>query len=55
MEMRSCLGAPCKTVGLAYVGSNPTPATQNPRSDPVPVFPDAGSMRVRERFGDRSR
>jgi hypothetical protein len=35
--------APCKTVGLAYVGSNPTPATQNPRSDPVPVFPDAGS------------
>ena len=35
--------AVCKTVGLAYVGSNPTPATQNPRSDPVPVFPDAGS------------
>ena len=35
--------AHCKTVGLAYVGSNPTPATQNPRSDPVPVFPDAGS------------
>jgi hypothetical protein len=27
MEMRSCLGAPCKTVGLAYAGSNPTPAT----------------------------
>jgi hypothetical protein len=26
----------CKTVGLAYVGSNPTPATsQNPRSDLV--------------------
>ena len=22
-----CRGAPCKTVGLAYVGSNPTPAT----------------------------
>ena len=35
--------AHCKTVGLAYVGSNPTPATQNPRSGPVPVFPDAGS------------
>ena len=35
--------AHCKTVGLAYVGSNPTPATRNPRSDPVPVFPDAGS------------
>ena len=35
--------AVCKTVGLAYVGSNPTPATQNPRSVPVPVFPDAGS------------
>jgi len=34
--------AVCKTVGLAYVGSNPTPATQNPRSDPVPVFPEAG-------------
>jgi hypothetical protein len=37
------LGAPCKTVGLAYVGSNPTLATQNSRSDPVPAFPDAGS------------
>ena len=24
--------AGCKTVGLAYVGSNPTPATRNPRS-----------------------
>src|ERR1019366_2693162 len=35
--------AHCKTVGLAYVGSNPTPATQTPRSDPVPVFPEAGS------------
>src|ERR1039457_2201168 len=35
--------AHCKTVGLAYVGSNPAPATQTPRSDPVPVFPDAGS------------
>jgi hypothetical protein len=35
--------ARCKTVGLAYVGSNPTPATQNPRSGAVPVFPDAGS------------
>ena len=35
--------AHCKTVGLAYVGSNPTPATQNPRSDPVQVYPEAGS------------
>src|ERR1039457_4204365 len=34
--------AHCKTVGLAYAGSNPAPATQNPRSGPVPVFPDAG-------------
>jgi hypothetical protein len=31
------------TVNLAYVVSNPTPATQNPRSGAVPVFPDAGS------------
>ena len=43
--------AHCKTVGLAYVGSNPTPATQTPRSDPMPVFPEAGPQRVRERFG----
>ena len=28
MKLRSYLGAPCKTVGLAYVGSNPTPATR---------------------------
>jgi hypothetical protein len=34
--------AGCKTVGLAYVGSNPTPATQTPRSGPVRVFPVAG-------------
>ena len=27
--------AVCKTVGSAYVGSNPTPATQKPRSEPV--------------------
>src|ERR1039457_1422605 len=34
--------AHCKTVGLAYAGSNPAPATQTPRSGPVRVLPDAG-------------
>ena len=37
---------PCKTVGSAYVGSNPTPATTNPRSDMVRC--DPGCLR-RER------
>ena len=32
-----CLGAPCKTVGLAYVGSNPTPATTNSQVRPGPL------------------
>ena len=40
-----------KTVGLAYAGSNPAPATQNPRSGPVQVLPDAGPAACPERFG----
>jgi hypothetical protein len=27
VQVRACLHAVCKTVGSAYVGSNPTPAT----------------------------
>jgi hypothetical protein len=35
-QVRACLGDDCKTVGSAYVGSNPTPATtQNRWSEPV--------------------
>jgi hypothetical protein len=32
---RPCPGAFCKTVGSAYVGSNPTPATSKLARDPV--------------------
>src|SRR3984885_658218 len=45
------LGAPCKTVGSAYVGSNPTPATQNPRSEPLTRTCVSGSIAEKERFG----
>ena len=40
-------GLPVKSPACAYVGSNPTPATHNPRSGPVC---GPGLMRVRERF-----
>jgi hypothetical protein len=43
--------AHCKTVGLAYVGSNPTPATQNPRSEPLTRTCVSGSIAEKERFG----
>ena len=43
-------GAPCKTVGSAYVGSNPTPATQNPRSEPLTRTCVSGSNAESKRF-----
>jgi len=43
--------AVCKTVGLAYVGSNPTPATQNPRSERLVRSCVSGSCAQEERFG----
>jgi hypothetical protein len=42
-------GAYCKTVGSAYVGSNPTPATHL-RSEPVTLDCVTGFPRERERF-----
>jgi hypothetical protein len=48
MKTRSCLGAPCKTVGLAYVGSNPTPATDKLAGQTPSQW--AGSYALRERF-----
>ena len=41
----------CKTVGLAYVGSNPTPATQKPRSEPLTRTCVSGSNAENKRFG----
>ena len=43
--------AHCKTVGLAYAGSNPAPATQNPRSEPLTRTCVSGSIAEKERFG----
>src|SRR5437763_13480140 len=43
-------GAVCKTVGSAYVGSNPTPATYKPRSEPVTLVGVTGFRRERERL-----
>jgi hypothetical protein len=40
----------CKTVGSAYVGSNPTPATRFRRSEPVTLDCVTGFWRERERF-----
>ena len=42
--------AVCKTVGSAYVGSNPTPATQNPRSEPLTRICVSGSCAQSKRF-----
>jgi hypothetical protein len=42
--------AVCKTVGLAYVGSNPTPATRNPSSEPLARDCVSGSCAQEERF-----
>jgi hypothetical protein len=42
--------AVCKTVGSAYVGSNPTPATRFRRSEPVTLDCVTGFWRERERF-----
>src|SRR4029077_8400947 len=43
-------GAVCKTVGSAYVGSNPTPATHFRRSRPVTRSCVTGFWRERERL-----
>src|SRR5580700_751052 len=43
-------GAVCKTVGSAYVGSNPTPATQNPRLEPLTRSCVSGSNAENKRF-----
>ena len=43
-------GAVCKTVGSAYVGSNPTPATSFRRSKPVTLDCVTGFSRERERL-----
>jgi hypothetical protein len=48
MEVQA--GAVCKTVGSAYVGSNPTPATRFRRSKPVTLDCITGFSRERERF-----
>jgi hypothetical protein len=45
-----CGGAVCKTVGSAYVGSNPTPATRFRRSKPVTLDCVTGFWRERERL-----
>src|SRR5262249_51422651 len=42
--------AGCKTVGSAYVGSNPTPATQKPRSEPVMPYGVTGFSVQNERL-----
>jgi hypothetical protein len=43
-------GAVCKTVGSAYVGSNPTPATHLRRSKPVTLDCVTGFSHERKRF-----
>jgi len=43
-------GQVCKTVGSAYVGSNPTPATHSRRSEPVTLDCVTGFSRESERF-----
>ena len=48
MEVQA--GAYCKTVGSAYVGSNPTPATRSRRSEPVTLDCVTGFWRERERL-----
>jgi len=48
MEVQA--GAFCKTVGSAYVGSNPTPATSFRRSRPVTRDCVTGFSRERERL-----
>ena len=48
MEVQA--GAFCKTVGSAYVGSNPTPATHFRRSKPVTLDCVTGVSRERERL-----
>ncbi len=48
--MEGQAGACCKTVGSAYVGSNPTPATSFRRSEPVTLDCVTGFSRERERL-----
>ena len=48
-QVRTLSPGVCKTVGLAYVGSSPTPATSKPRSDVVKR--DLGG-RLRERSAE---
>jgi hypothetical protein len=48
MEVQA--GAYCKTVGSAYVGSNPTPATSFRRSEPVALDCVTGFSRKKERL-----
>ena len=47
-------GAVCKTVGSAYVGSNPTPATHLRRSKPVTLDCVTGFSAERERLREPS-
>ena len=44
------MGGICKTVGSAYDGSNPSPATQKPRSEPLTRNCVSGSGAENERF-----
>jgi len=46
-------GAVCKTVGSAYVGSNPTPATHLRRSEPVTLECVTGFRRKGSGYTDR--
>src|SRR5713226_1758301 len=53
-QVRRYIGVPgqtvCKTVGYAYPGSNPGPATQKPRSEPVTRNCVTGSDAESKRF-----
>jgi hypothetical protein len=46
-HMKVQAGAYCKTVGSAYVGSNPTPATRFRRSEPVTLDCATGFMHAK--------
>ena len=48
-QVKTQIGDVCKTVGSAYPGSNPGPATQKPRSEPVTRNCVTGSCAERER------
>ena len=37
IQLKATWGVFCKTVGLAYPGSNPGPATRNPQVRPGPL------------------